>query len=119
MKYLDLEKKIGVHRLVISRARKRLFPNSKGEISPEQAKALTKELVSITKPSTVKLRVIFADDKYPRFVEATDKERKEKFTVLIPNGYPPRNFLGKEITVERRKTADDSWIYEYNPWNND
>ncbi len=118
MKYIDLEKKIGVHRLVIAKKRKRLFPESSGEISPEEAQILTDELVGITSPVTVKLTVVFADDRFPRFVEAID-ENKEKFNVMIPDGYPPRNFLGREISVDKRKVADDRWIYEFNPWNDE
>ena len=116
MRYIDLEKKIGVHRLVIAKKRKRLFPESSGEISPEEARILTEELVGITSPVTVKLTVVFADDRFPRFVEAIDEKGEEKFTVMIPHGYPPKNFLGREILVEKRKAADDRWTYEFNPW---
>lgn len=119
MRPIDLEKKIGVHRLVIAKKRKRLFPDSEGEISPEEAEILTEELVGITEPKTVKLKVIFADDRYPRFVEATDEKGEEKFTVMIPSGYSPKNFLGREITVEKRRAADNRWTYEFNPWNDE
>lgn len=119
MRYIDLEKKIGKHRLVIAKARKRLFPDSSGEISPEEARILTEELVGITGPQTIKLTVVFADDRYPRFVEAVDSKGEEKFTVMIPNGYPPKNFLGREINVEKRRAADNRWTYEFNPWNDE
>lgn len=118
MRPIDLEKEIGVHRLVIAKKRKRLFPDSKGEISPEEAAILTEELVGITGPKTVKLTVVFADNRFPRFVEAVDR-KEEKFTVMIPRGYPPKNFLGREITVEKRRAADDRWTYEFNPWNDE
>jgi hypothetical protein len=119
MRYIDLEKEIGVHRLVIAKKRKRLFPESSGEISPEEARILTEELVGITGPKTIKLRVIFASDKFPRFVEATDKKGEERFTVMIPSGYKPKNFLGREILVEKRRAADDRWTYQFNPWNDE
>lgn len=119
MRYIDLEKKIGKHRLVIAKARKRLFPESSGEISPEEARILTEELVGITGPEVIKLTVVFADDRFPRFVEAVDDKREEKFTVMIPHGYPTRNFLGREILVEKRRATDNRWTYEFNPWNDE
>jgi len=119
MRPIDLEKKIGVHRLVIAKKRKRLFPDSTGEISPEEARILTEELVGITGPRIIKLKVIFADDRFPRFVEATDEKAEEKFTVMIPSGYKPKNFLGREILVEKRRAADDRWTYQFNPWNDE
>lgn len=119
MRYIDLEKEIGVHRLVIAKKRKRLFPESSGEISPEEAAILTEELVGITSPKTVKMTVVFADDRFPRFVEAVDGKGEEKFTVMIPQGYPPKNFLGREITVEKRRAADNRWTYAFNPWNDE
>lgn len=119
MKASELEKEIGVHRLQIGRVRKRLFPESSGAITEEEAEAIKRDLKIITSPDRFDVLVRYVNPKYPNFVEATDAEGKEKYIVQVPSGYQVENFKGRWIKVGRREHRPGHFVYEYNPYDNE
>jgi len=116
MKASELEAETGVHRLQIGRSRKRLFPNSTSDMTPEEVKAIKEDLGILTKRKRMTVQVLFAEDRFSGFVEAKHPDSGDLITIQVPHEIPPTNFIGKEIHVECRDVGDDRTLYQYNPW---
>lgn len=126
MKAKQLGDSIGVHHLRIGKVRKQLFPESSGDITPEEEGAIrgffaetTKEIVKeATKPQLTKVKIVFYDPRFPEWVDAVKVEAKEEERVMVqlPYGYDPDAFIGKEVYVYERKLGDERSIYQYSPW---
>jgi len=115
MKAKELGDSIGVHHLKIGKTRKRLFPDSEGEITDPEAKAIRDYLVEATGPVMEFVRVVHASPKFPQFADAVT-QGGDKILVQVPHGYNTQRFVGKEIYVSKQKYGDDQTLYKYDPW---
>lgn len=116
MKCKELGDQLGVHRLQVGKARKKLFPESSGELNSEEQEAIRDYISGVTKPKITLVKVVNADAKYPEWVDATIEGREGYFLVKLPYGFESERFIGREINVYEQKVADDQSIFTYSPW---
>jgi hypothetical protein len=119
MKAGELGKEIGKTAMEVGRIRSKILPDSGPDMTEGEVNAIKSYLDIKTHPDQIEVFCFQADPRFPNLVEATDKTRLKRYTVQIPQGFQPNQFLGKFIKVQQREYAPDMFVYEYNPYKQD
>ena len=119
MKAGQLAKEIGKTAMEVGRIRAKILPDSKPDMTENEIQAIKAYLDIETAPSSIELTCFSVDPRFPNLVEATDDEGVKRYTVQIPTGFNPKQFLGRKFKVQKREYSKDLFVYEYNPYKQD
>lgn len=119
MKAGELAKQVGKTAMEVGRIRKKILPDSKPDMTEDEINAIKSYLNIKTAPSQIELRCFSVDPRFPNLVEATDEGGSTRYTVQIPRGFRPEQFLGRAFKVQQREYSPGLFVYEYNPYMQD